>query len=383
MKKSGPLSAGTAVALACLSAIPVVHAQMMFDRAPGSLTVEGFVNLTAGRSSGEDGGDAGGDSRPDAGLRLLALYRPQPGNAFGARVEALSSPEDNLEAGERSVLAFAGWGRVELGKRQGLPVTITGYAPSNFTFTGSEFSVSSGRVLDPGGTLATSFLTRAVASRIDAISSLGFSTTLFGDRSGKLIYVAPKTRGWQFATSYSPDAEEQQDRYEDLALAGLTHEIYTGRNVYKFGGAVAHARGGRVPGNNETQGDLTSYSAGVNATLVDALTLGAGFTYDGDSGLASGSQPQFRSSAYGTTVSANYNTGPWTIGGYAQWARSEGDSAQPGTDRLRVTQLGVSYRTSTKMRLYAASYFYLFNDESGASGRFDGTVLLGGVRLTL
>ena len=369
-----------AIALGFLGAGSLAQAQMTFERTPWTLTADGYTNLVAGHSYREDGGDAGGDSRVDAGLRLLALRSSTSGTTFGVRAEALSSPEDNLQTGERSVLAFGDWGRLEVGKRQGLPVTITGYAPNYFTFTGAEFSVSSGRGLDPGGTLATAFLSPSLAARIDAISTLGFATTLFNDQSGKLIYVAPKTNGWQFGASYSPDAEDQHGRFTDLTQAGLTREIYTGRNVYKFGGSVAHAQGGRDPVNNATLRDLNSLNTGFSATLDDALTLGVAFTYDGESGLASGPH---QTDAHGVTASANYNTGPWTIGGYAQRAHSEGDPNLPGADVLRVLQFGVSYRISTQIRFFAATYFYRFDDEGGAAGRFDGTVVLGGVRLTL
>ena len=375
---------GTAWRLAslvgCVAVSPVTFAQMAFERTPWSLTVEGYANIVAGRSIGEDGGEARGDSRVDAGLRLLALRRSASGTAFGVRAEVLSSPEDNLQAGERSVLALGEWGRLELGKRQGLPVTITGYPPNYFTFTGAEFSVSSGRGLDPGGTLATAFLSPPLAARIDAISTLGFATTLFNDQSGKLIYIAPKSNGWQFGASYSADAEDQKSRFKDIAQAGVTREIYTGRTVYKFGGSFAYARGGRDSASNLTVSDLHSLNAGISATFVDALTLGAAFTYDADSGLARG--PNL-TNAYGAAVSANYNTGPWTIGGYAQRARSAGDPGIPGADALSVAQFGISYRTSTRMRLFAAAYRYRFDDEGGSAGRFDGTVLLGGVRLTL
>ncbi|MGH8630026.1 MAG: porin, partial [Burkholderiales bacterium] len=212
----------------CLSVSLAAQAQLAVERAPWSLTVEGHANVVAGRSSSKDGGGAGSATRADAGLRLLGLRRLESGTSIGARLEALTSPEDRFEAGERSALALGDWGRLELGKRRGLPVTITGYPPNNFTFTGAEFSVSSGRGLDPGGTLATAFLSPTLAQRIDAVSSLGFATTLFNDQSGKLIYIAPKTRGWQVGASYAPRAEQQNGRFGNIAQAGLTREIYTG-----------------------------------------------------------------------------------------------------------------------------------------------------------
>ena len=85
---------------------------------------------------------------------------------------------------------------------------LTGYAPNAYTFSSAEFGLSSGRTLDPGGTLPTAFLSAELTNQINSISSLGFATTLFDDRSGKLIYVSPKRGGWEGGISFSPRAEE-------------------------------------------------------------------------------------------------------------------------------------------------------------------------------
>ena len=355
----------------------------MIERAHWTTTVEGYANFIGGRSQSEEGRDATGRSRLDVGLRVLALHQAPSGLRFGARGEALSSPEDRIESGERSALALGEWGRLELGKRRGLPTTISGYAPNNFTYTGAEFSVPSGRGLDPGDTLATSFLAPGLAAQIDAVSTLGFAPRLFNDQSGKLIYVAPKLRGWQFGASYSPRAEEQDGRFEDLAQLGLTREVYAERNVYRVGGSFVRARGGRDPLTAFPVANLHSLNVGVAVTFVDAWTLGAALTYDGDSGLSRGPLESERDSAYGQTFSVNFNSGPWTVGGYGQYARSAGDPATAGTDLLRLVQIGLSYRTSTRVRLFGATYRYRFADEGGRRGDFDGTVALAGLRVTL
>lgn len=370
------------ISSALLALISVAHAQVIKERGPASLTLEGYGNGTAGRSIAEDGSPDSDrtDARLDAGLRALALYR-RGDNALGVRGEAVFSPEDGLEAGERSVLAFGPWGRLELGKRQGLATTLYGYAPSTFAFTSAEFSVATGRSLDPGGSLATSFLAEPLAADIDAISYLGSTAALFNDLATKVAYVSPKVRGFQGGLAYAP--EDSGDRFRDLVQGGLAYEAYIGRNVYRFGGSFSAARGEDV--NGQRFEDLHSINLGVAATLVDAWNLGLAVTYDGDSGLLLVPGSVSRDEAWGATASLNYNSGPWTLGGYAQHAVSESDTARSGLDRLQVLQTGISYRLTTKLRFYGALYLYRFDEEGGGTSadRFRGAVLLGGVRITL
>lgn len=186
------------------------HGQVVFSHAPYNVTVEGYANLTGANISTDQAlADAKRTTaRVDGGLRLLGLYGDAKGLRFGARVEFESAKERRASTGERSLLVLGPWGRVELGKRQGLPDVLSGYAPNTYTFTSAEFGIASGPRLDPGGTLPTLFLPRALAAQINSISILGFANTLFGDRSTKVIYVSPKVRGLEGAASFSPQATD-------------------------------------------------------------------------------------------------------------------------------------------------------------------------------
>jgi hypothetical protein len=371
------LSCGIALTLLAAAAS---HAQMMFDHARTRVGIEGYANTTAGRSL-EDTARRSTDARLDAGLRVVVLERVTETISLGVRAEALSSPEDKLQAGERTVAAIGPWGRFEVGNRQSFPVPIVGYGPNNYTFTSSEYGVPSGRRLDPGGTLATSFLSASLAAQIDRLSTLGFASTLFRDLSRKLVYVVPKTHGFQAGVAYSPDAEQQRGRYRELLQVGLTHETFLGQSSYKIGGTLAHARGNAALGYD----DLTSVSLGVSAVVLDNWTFGVAFTYDGESGLTHTPASAYKAPAFGMTSSVDYNIGPWTVGGYLQRAQSAGEATQPGSDRLTVFQIGLSYRVNVHVRCYGVAYRYRFDNEGGAlaSDRFRGTVLLAGVRLAL
>ena len=374
-----------AAVLALSGAAQQTGAQVVLEHAPYSLTVEGYANVTGARNVGEDNtaDPPHYGSVIDSELRLLGLAKSEAGLAFGPRVTVRASSGESVKLGERSLLAMGHYGRVEVGKRRGLPDVLTGYAPNNYQFVSAEFGPASGRSLDPDGGLQTSFLAPSLATQINPLTSLGITASFFFDESNKIIYVSPKTKGFLGGLSFSPDAED--GNFKQLVQAGLTYEYYWDQNVLRVGGTYAYARGAKGAPGSVSFDDLDSFSAGATVTLDDSLTLGASFTYNGDTGLQQGPGQSFTSPAFGFAAGINYNTGPWTFGGFYQWARAQEDTSIPGADRLQALEMGLSYRLNTKVRLYGAGYFYRFRNEGGATdaNRFDGSVFMLGRRLTL
>jgi predicted porin len=291
-----------------------------------------------------------------------------------------SSPEDRFNLAEASILLSGSHGRLEVGQRQGLPDVLTGYAPNNFAFTGAEFGPASGPSLDPGGGLQHAFLPSILASQLNELGSLGAFASLAGDRSAKFVYVSPKRGGFLGGFSYAPDSDDP--RFGALAQGGLVHERYWDSNILRIGGSVTYAQPRGF--GSALRSDLRSFNAGATFIVDDDLMLGISATWNGSSGIEKfdGSS---HSSAYGATASVNYNHGPWTAGGYLQWARAEGDVRARGDDRLAAAEVGVSYRFTQKLRLYGAWYRFDFDDEGGmtTADRSTGDVLLLGVRATL
>jgi len=347
-----------------------------------SLTLEAFANVTAGFTPDDSGNTRDGDMRIDGALRLLGRLELADGPEIGARAVLRTSPEDRLEIGEASVLIFGKSGRLEVGDRQGLPDVLVGYAPNNFTFTGAEFGPASGPSLDPGGGLQIAFLDRDLAAQLAPLTSLGFTASQAADESGKALYVSPKRRGFLAGVSYAPDATDP--RFGDLVQLGLTHDTYWTDNVLHVGGSYSFADGERVPGGPPVR-DLHSINAGATLVLDYDLQIGLSVTYDGASGLTVAPGDPAPSDAVGAVMSINYNRGPWTVGAFAQWAQAEGDGAFAGNDVLRAAEAGVSYRTSTHLRIYGAYYYYDFDDEGAQSpnSNFDGGVFVVGVRASL
>ena len=358
-------------------------AQLQYQQGPtAQLTLEGFGNFTAGAQTDTSTGNSHADAwRFDGAVRLLERLKIADTPDIGARVVAQRSPEKGVQISEASFLLFGQSGRFEIGKRMGLPDVLTGYAPNNFTFVNAEFGPYSGLSLDPGGGLQTAFLSPGIRSRVEALTSLGFTARLAGDESAKVLYVSPRRNGFLAGVSFAPDATDA--RFKQLVQAGLVHESYWEQNILRWGGSYSFARG-TSGGPDGPVRDLHSLNLGVEATLYDSLTLGLSATYDGDSGLPNNSLAASRADSWGVATSINYNSGPWTWGAYYQVARAPIDSLG-GVTRLRAYQTGASYRWNTHVRLYAAWFHYELDRPVSAltTDSPQGDVLLAGVRLAL
>jgi predicted porin len=132
--------------------------------------------------------------------------------------------------------------------------------------------------------------------------------------------------------------------------------------------------------------DLHSLNLGATLVVNYDWMLGASVTYDGTSGLArSTSVRGSHSDAWGAVVSLNYNRGPWTAGAFIQRSTREGDTAVRGNDALTAFEAGLSYRVTTKFRLYGAWYAFDLDDEGGSQSadRHHGQLVLVGLRATL
>jgi hypothetical protein len=360
----------TALCILALLASPA-HAQIVVNKEPAQLTLEGFVNVTGGAADAA-GGDEG---RFDGGVRLLGRLQLQDWPDLGVRVAAEIS-DARAQLVEASVLLFDERGRLEIGERPGLPDVLTGYAPNNFQFTSAEFGPASGPSLDPGGRLQTLLLPPALARQLDPLGSLGVTAALFDDRSAKILYVSPKRGGWLAGVSYSGDAEDAS--VAELLQAGVTHETYRGQDIVRWGATYVHGR------TDSRTDDLRSLGAGVSVTIDDSLMLGVAASYDGRSRLPATAAGKFASAAWGATVSFNYNTGPWTVGAYYQYATAEGSPTTARNDRLLAFEAGASYRFTTKARLYCAWYRFDFDDdESTRDLSTTGDLIAVGMRITL
>jgi len=352
---------------------PPAHSQIVLESDRAQLTVEGFANLTLATLDTTDDLKNLDYGRIDSGARVLGRLSLADGPMLGIRLSVEGSDE-NTRLTEASILLFDNHGRIEIGERMGLPDVLTGYAPNNFQFTSAEFGPASGPSLDPGGGLQTGFFRGLLAEQIGPLAGLGTTAALFDDRSAKVLYVSPKTHGWLVGASFARDADDAA--VGQLLQAGITHESYRQQDTLRWGATYAHGQA------FASERDLNSVGVGASVTLNDVWMIGLAASYDGTSRLPESSVGSFASRAWGATASVNFNSGPWTIGGYCQYATSEGNAAVAANDRLAALEVGASYRFTTKWRVYGAWYRFDFDDdERGASTT--GNVLLLGARATL
>ena len=352
---------------------PPAHSQIVLESDRAQLTVEGFANLTLATLDTTDDLQNLDYGRIDSGARVLGRLSLADGPMLGIRLSVEGSDE-NTRLTEASILLFDNHGRIEIGERMGLPDVLTGYAPNNFQFTSAEFGPASGPSLDPGGGLQTGFFRGLLAEQIGPLAGLGTTAALFDDRSAKVLYVSPKTHGWLVGSSFARDADDAA--VGQLLQAGITHESYRQQDTLRWGATYAHGQA------FASERDLNSVGVGASVTLNDVWMIGLAASYDGTSRLPESSVGSFASRAWGATASVNFNSGPWTIGGYCQYATSEGNAAVAANDRLAALEVGASYRFTTKWRVYGAWYRFDFDDdERGASTT--GNVLLLGARATL
>ncbi|HKS55371.1 MAG TPA: hypothetical protein VJS12_08810 [Steroidobacteraceae bacterium] len=352
----------------CVS--PAARAQVVLESDRARLTVEGFANFTLGGGGSVDHG------RVDGGLRALGRTSLAAGPTLGIRL-AVEGSDENTRLTEASILLFDTHGRIEIGERMGLPDVLTGYAPNNFQFTSAEFGPASGPSLDPGGGLPTGFLRGTLSKRITPLVQLGTTAALFDDRSAKVLYVSPKTNGWLAGASFARDADDAA--VEQLLQAGITHESYTQQDTLRWGATYAR---GRVADSLPSTRDLDSFGLGASATLHEVWMIGLAASYDGASRLSENANGAFASPAWGATASVNFNAGPWTVGGYCQYAINEGSTTVAANARLIAVEMGASYRFTTRLRLYGAWYRFDFNDDEGGASTA-GNVFVLGVRATL
>ena len=352
---------------------PPAHSQIVLESDRAQLTVEGFANLTLATLDTTDDLQNLDYGRIDSGARVLGRLSLADGPMLGIRLSVEGSDE-NTRLTEASILLFDNHGRIEIGERMGLPDVLSGYAPNNFQFTSAEFGPASGPSLDPGGGLQTGFFRGLLAEQIGPLAGLGTTAALFDDRSAKVLYVSPKTHGWLVGASFARDADDAA--VGQLLQAGITHESYRQQDTLRWGATYAHGQA------FASERDLNSVGVGASVTLNDVWMIGLAASYDGTSRLPESSVGSFASRAWGATASVNFNSGPRTIGGYCQYATSEGNAAVAANARLAALEVGASYRFTTKWRVYGAWYRFDFDDdERGASTT--GNVLLLGARATL
>jgi hypothetical protein len=374
---------------------------------PLQFKLSGYSNGTAGLASTRDNNN--GEAVFEGEIEVSPQYTLPGGTVIAARVVANYrggtagvGSSDSLTVPEISAFAIGSFGRIEVGNRAGFPQSLIGFTPSEIAFTYSEYGPESGTRLDPDGRLPTALLPASLASRIDALTYLGYAARLYDDRSAKIIYLSPRLKnGLYGALSYTPrtnrpggygvagDRVPRSSGYRDVVQAAAVWNHRTESLDLSIGATYSHATASRQAVADTRRSD--SISGGISATIRDSFVFGLSATYDG---LSSPKQPGGSNRApYGVVASFNYVDGQWIAGGYYQHAVAPVTASITGVDKIDVAQIGLSYLIDknhdllgpgfyTDVKLFAsATYYGIEQSEAGiVRDRQQPVVMLVGAR---
>lgn len=415
------LSLATGMCLLCQSTPSVAQSAA----APGqfALKISGYGNASGAAAASQP--DAGGGALGETEIELTPQYRTASGTVIALRGVAngqgvTSAPNRGYRASvpEVSLFAIGSFGRIEIGERAGFPQSLVGFTPSEIAFATPAFGPESGARLDPNGGLPTSFLPGGLASRINALTYLGYAARFYNDASPKIIYLTPRSRsGFYGAISYTPETVRPSGfvladggrrriggldptlpppRSHDVVQAALVWNHRTEALDLSLGATYSHAStdAQTIPhGPRHASGSL---SGGLNATIRDTWSLGISATYDGLSRSPDRvPAPRSATRPFGVVASADYVGGPWTVGGYYQHATADSQTLIPTQDTVDIGEFGLSYLIDrnhdllgqgfhTDVKVFAGVYLYRFTSGDADANRVHqaGQVFLAGTRFS-
>src|SRR6266849_739835 len=357
------------MAPALTSTIGAIMALLVFARSAGAangfeLKISGYFNLTPGSVLHGAGGQIGSSVGvvPEGEIELTPQYHLEGDTILAARI-AINTNADvgqSFQSGdllipEVSAFAIGTYGRFEIGERAAFPQSLVGFTPSEIAFTAAEFGPESGARLDPDGRLPPAFLQSGLASRIDALTYLGYSERFYDVKSPKLIYISPRVHGFYAAVSYCPrtirpegfqithtatptgtvgdalDHAASLSAFSNLVQAAVVYNRRTEDVDLTVGTTYSHASPGDDTPRYLGQKDANSINAGGSITLEDTWVLGASANYDGSSGTRPNMPPALRRDPFGVIGSINYVEGPWVLGGDYQYATAPSTTVTPAS----------------------------------------------------
>lgn len=326
---------------------------------------------------------------------------------------------------DKAAVYFGGkWGKVELGDEAGagnrLGVTApTGFGSGGFAGDYQNFLLINNVATIVDGTKGTSgykgassaadgFAFRSLANSYKA--SLSESGLEDYENSTKISYFTPKFSGVQLGVSLTPkvgdslntvnrdkkvgyavdNAPADVTQYDNLIESAINYSYKLDNGLglaASLGYNHANATDGLVA--NTDREDLNSFNAGLSGTYA-GFTLGGGYTFDGDSGLAKKSTAAKRYDDNGQTfnVGLQYATGPFAVGVNYLNAESEGSVAVADNVQLQTVGLGATYELAPGLSTFAEVDFVNYEAEQAfltggteTSKKYDSTVFILGTKL--
>lgn len=273
------------------------------------VTVGGFTAFQAAAFNNDVIEGTNRDFQSEAEIRVNADATADNGLQYGAEMALNASTSDSANAKSTSVYLAGGWGRFEMGDKQGASELVV-FAP---TVGIGQINGSYDDYLD------------APAHMLNDRGNHNF-TAFDSDYSTKATYYTPKYMGLQAGVSYAPE-------YQSITALGTTFPGGTGENITlqknssvasdiweaglgyqgEFSGVMFKA-GGNYTHADTIDGvgleDVSAWSIGMQLGY-QGFRLGGGYTDNGDSLQFSGLADNESSS---WNVGATYENGPWGVG---------------------------------------------------------------------
>jgi predicted porin len=413
------------LASAALLAVVALSAPAKAD--PLKVTVGGSVKFEAGFVDEKyDSSYRAYDFTNSPELSIGAEGKADNGLVYGGKIEvtngihfdAAGARSQEIEF-DKSVAYFGGkWGKVEFGDEASagnrLGVTApTGFGTGGFAGDYQNFLLINNVGTIADGTKGTSssaegFYFRSLANSYKAaLSESGLEEY---ENSTKVSYFTPKFSGVQLGVSLTPkvgdtlnsvnrvkkatyavdNAPADVTQYDNLIESAINYS-YKMDNGLGLAASLGynHANATDGLGTDKDREDLNSFNAGLSGTYA-GFTLGGGYTFNGDSGLAKQSSAASRYDDNGQTfnVGLQYATGPFAVGVNYLNAESEGSVAVSDNVKLQTVGLGATYELAAGLSTFAEVDFVNYEAEQAfltggteTSKKYDSTVFILGTKL--
>jgi predicted porin len=213
---------------------------------------------------------------------------------------------------------------------------------------------------------------------------LGVSLT---PKVGDSLNSVNRVKKATYAVADAPAAVTQYDNLIESAI-NYSYKMDNGLGLAASLG-YNHANATDGLGTDKDREDLNSFNAGLSGTYA-GFTLGGGYTFNGDSGLAKQSSAASRYDDNGQTfnVGLQYATGPFAVGVNYLNAETEGDVALSDNVKLQTVGLGATYELAPGLSTFAEVDFVNYEAEgqflvlgTETSKKYDSTVFILGTKL--
>jgi outer membrane protein OmpU len=377
----------------------MVLAQTAGPKAPFTAVLDGSAVATFGVPSGnQNNGSAGGVAnshgrdlgmRQDADMRFKFEGKADNGLIYGyyVRIEGESSSIsiDSRSINREWLYLNSSYGNVQFGAAANVATSTFGGAcglivPANYGPCGAP------NQLGPDGDLEATLLTDPNAISINgALAKTGASG---GSRPGfgtKIRYDSPSIAGFVFRASYEPDGKQRNeeqfttDTVGAAALSSSTDEGsgYTARFQNYFETSLTYtgtfgpiANMSSVVFTHADPKDITFGTAAVkpvNGTIVGTQfayagwSWGVAYNWTGTSGYTNTlAQPNGAApvKSWGWSTGVEYDTGPWQMGAWYQYARSQGSFTTNGLIELNYVGAGAAYTIAPGLKAFGEAFYY-------------------------